>query len=95
MTDNREKELKIKQKIYRQAGILALILYLMTTVGILLMNRAQNRIDNQYAESTEKYNVIEELEDNLNKIFFHSRGYYAFQEEQELNLLKSVESEDR
>ena len=87
MADNREKQLKIKQKIYRQAGILALILYLMTTVGILLMNRAQNRIDNQYAESTEKYNVIGELEGNLNEVFFHARGYYAFQEEQELNLL--------
>ncbi|OJF92552.1 ATP-binding protein [Alkalibacterium sp. 20] len=87
MIDNKNRPVKIKQKFYKVAALLLSVIVLITSVGIYTLIRAQSSITEDYEESTLKYNAINDLEKNLTGVLFRARGYYAFQDQQELDLL--------
>ncbi|WP_423188690.1 ATP-binding protein [Alkalibacterium sp. f15] len=84
MTNNKDRPVKIKRKFYRVAALLLTVIVFITSVGIFTLMRAQSAITEQYEESALKYNAINDLEENLTQVLFRARGYYAFQDQQEL-----------
>jgi len=87
MIDNKKRPVKIKRKFYKVAALLLTVIVFITAVGIYTLMRAQSDITEQYEESALKYNAINDLEGNLTQVLFRARGYYAFQDQQELNRL--------
>lgn len=88
MRNNFLKEVRIRQKFYRLAALLLSVIVAITAISILMLVDAQSDITDEYEESTLKYNAINNLEDSLNQTLFRARGYYAFQEQRELDLLE-------
>ncbi|SFC33023.1 PAS domain S-box-containing protein [Alkalibacterium subtropicum] len=87
MSDKTYRPIKIKRKFYRMAALLLSVIVLITTLGIITLLNVQSTIDERYEETTMKFNAINDLEDNLTQVLFRARGYYAFQDQMELNLL--------
>ncbi|MFO8069988.1 MAG: ATP-binding protein [Alkalibacterium sp.] len=87
MTDHKDRPVKIKRKFYKVAALLLSVIVLITSVGIFTLMRAQSSMTEQYEESTLKYNAINDLEENMTQVLFRARGYYAFQDQQELDRL--------
>ncbi|MFJ8262344.1 ATP-binding protein [Rummeliibacillus sp. NPDC094406] len=54
----------------------------------LYVNEQNKKLQNERELLFKKAELVDELQENFNGIFFRARGYYAFQNNQELNLLK-------
>lgn len=89
MNDKLHRPVKIKRKFYRMAALTLSVIVLMTILGIMMLMREQSAITEDYEEITEKYTAINELEDDLTQVLFRARGYYAFQEQRELDELNA------
>lgn len=63
-----------------------ILLLLINTAIYAFVNIQQERLEDQYFTLQEKKDIFNELSLSLNEIFFRARGYYAFQNEQELQL---------
>lgn len=82
-----KRTVKIKNKFYKSAAMLLTLIIFIMSVGTVVLLRAQTEITEQYDESTLKYNAINNLEESLTQVLFRARGYYAFQDQRELELL--------
>lgn len=72
---------------YLRLTFSSLIICSLLTVGIYIyMNKQQQKLVDKYSELTEKHETLNELSQSLNQLFFRTRGFYAFQNEQELEL---------
>ena len=67
-------------------GLFASILVLGSTFFIYL-NQEQTQLEHDREVLENKVGTIDSLAGTLNEVFFHARGYAAFQSENELNLL--------
>lgn len=65
-------------------GIIAMLV--INTAIYAFVNIQQESLENRYFTLQEKKDIFNELSLSLNQIFFRARGYYAFQNEQELQL---------
>ncbi|TVP91756.1 ATP-binding protein [Alkalibacterium sp.] len=87
MIEKGKQRVKIKHKFYKFAALLLALIIFIMSVGIFTLVRAQSEITDQYEESTLKYNAINNLDESLTQVLFRARGYYAFQDQGELELL--------
>ncbi len=65
-------------------GIVAMLV--INTAIYAFMNIQQGQLEDRYFALQEKKDIFNELSLSLNQIFFRARGYYSFQNEQELQL---------
>lgn len=76
----------IRQK-YLVLTISSLVISSLLIIGIYFyMNNQQQQQEARYAELSEKQETLKELSDSLNQLFFRARGFYAFQNEKELEM---------
>lgn len=87
MSEKGRQTVKIKNKFYKSAALLLTLIVFIMSVGVFTLLRAQTEITNQYEESTLKYGAVNNLEESLTQVLFRARGYYAFQDQSELDLL--------
>lgn len=87
MIEKGKPTVKIKTKFYKSASLLMTLIVLILSIGVFTLVRAQTEITNQYEDSTLKYNAVNNLEESLSQVLFRARGYYAFQDQRELDLL--------
>lgn len=87
MNEKRKQTVKIKNKFYKSAGLLLTLIVFIMSVGVFTLVRSQTDITSQYEENTLKYNAVNNLNESLTQVLFRARGYYAFQDQMELDLL--------
>lgn len=84
MRNSSEKGIRHK---YLRLTFSSLIIFSLLIVGVYFyMNAQQQQQLVKYAELTEKQETLNDLSNSLNQLFFRTRGFYAFQNEQELEL---------
>ncbi|OKL36879.1 ATP-binding protein [Domibacillus mangrovi] len=65
-----------------------IVVFLITMLTFFIYVKSSNQSLQKERDSVrEKAVLVDELEESINEIFFRARGYYAFQNDQELNLL--------
>lgn len=80
------KEKGIRHK-YLKLTFSSVFICTLIIVGIYFyMNAQQQELEGEYTELREKQETFEELSQSLNQLFFRTRGFYAFQNEQELEM---------
>lgn len=87
MSDRKRQPVKIKQMFYKIFVLTLLVSIAIRAVGIIRLTQTRSEISEQYEESSIKYNAVNDLEDDLIKAMFRARGYYAFQDQSELDSL--------
>ncbi|HSP22288.1 MAG TPA: ATP-binding protein [Planococcus sp. (in: firmicutes)] len=84
MWNSSEKGIRYK---YLKLTVSSLFICALLITGIYYyMNIEQQQQITKYTELTEKQDTLKELSQSLNQLFFRARGFYAFQNEQELEL---------
>ncbi len=84
MRNSSEKGIRHK---YLVLTISSLVISSLLIIGIYFyMNNQQQQQEERYMELVEKQETLKELSHSLNQLFFRTRGYYAFQNELELEL---------
>lgn len=80
----REKGIRYK---YLRLTVSSVIVCALIIVGIYFyMNLQQEETRAEQDKLVEKQETLQDLADSLNQLFFRSRGYFAFQNQEELNL---------
>lgn len=87
MIKENQPTFKIRHKYYRTvASLIGILLLLVIGSGMYITSR-QKELNGERKKITEKFMAVESLEETLNQIFFRARGYYAFQDQWELEQL--------
>lgn len=77
----------IRNQFLRMLAIIV-VLFLLVILGFYLYVKTSNeRLSNEREEVSEKAQVVLSMEESFNGIFFRARGYYAFKDNEELQLL--------
>ncbi|MCC5912254.1 MAG: PAS domain S-box protein [Clostridiaceae bacterium] len=92
MINEKEAAFKIRSKYYRMVGTLIGILILLIIVAGVYITAVQSELSKEREKITQKFIAVESLEETLMQVLFRARGYYAFQDQWELEQLnKSLE----
>ncbi|KAA0948558.1 response regulator [Sporosarcina sp. ANT_H38] len=76
----------IRQQYLAIALIITIILVLVTAGFYLYVKNSWNELSTEQETVFDKANSIDDLTDSINSLFFRARGYYAFQNDRELEL---------
>ncbi len=77
----------IRSQFFKMLLFLVVSFLIIIAAFLVVVNASQNALQQKREQMYEKSMLVDELEENFNGIFFRARGYYAFQNEQELKLL--------
>lgn len=77
----------IRKQFFKMSLFLVVSFLIIIVAFLVVVNASQNALQQKREQMYEKSMLVDELEENFNGIFFRARGYYAFQNEQELKLL--------
>lgn len=77
----------IRNQFFKMLLILSIIFFIILIVFFFYAKLNDERLTKEREELSNKAEIVEGLEESFNGIFFRARGYYAFQEQQELQLL--------
>ncbi|MFF5994704.1 ATP-binding protein [Lysinibacillus sp. KU-BSD001] len=77
----------IRNQFFKMLFTLILIFIGMVIIFFLYVKSSNERLTNEREEVSAKAQIVSDLAESYNGIFFRARGYYAFQDEQELDLL--------
>ena len=80
-------EKSIRSRFLKMLVILTLSFLMILFIFFLAFNASNTNLQKERDLVYKKALLVEDLEENFNGIFFRARGYYAFQNEQELKLL--------
>ncbi|TCZ80151.1 PAS domain-containing protein [Paenibacillus albiflavus] len=90
MVSQANKNRSIRTRYFRIIYILFAFVLLTGSLFYVYMQQKQNTLNMEREALANKTNKIVELSESLNDIFFRARGYYAFQNHTELELLNSA-----
>jgi len=77
----------IRSQFFKMLLFLVVSFLIIIAAFLVVVNASQNALQQKREQMYEKSMLVDELEENFNGVFFRARGYYAFQNEQELKLL--------
>ncbi|WP_431030215.1 ATP-binding protein [Lysinibacillus sp. LZ02] len=77
----------IRDRFFKMLFTLTIIFIVIVILFFLYVKFSNERLAKERAEVSEKAQIVDDLEESYNGIFFRARGYYAFQNYEELNLL--------
>ena len=77
----------IRNQFFKTLFILAVIFFIIVVLFLLYVKFNDEKLTKEHEELRAKAEVVEALEESFNGLLFRARGYYAFQEEHELELL--------
>ncbi|AIY05660.1 Hybrid signal transduction histidine kinase [Planococcus sp. PAMC 21323] len=84
MRNSKEKGIRHK---YLKLTFSSVFICTLIIVGIYFyMNAQQQILEDEYTELREKQETFRDLSQSLDQLFFRTRGFYAFQNEQELEM---------
>ncbi|MFC4713543.1 ATP-binding protein [Planococcus dechangensis] len=83
---NKRSEKGIRHKYLRLTLSSLLVCSLLIAAIYFYMNKQQQDQQAEYDLLAEKQETLQELSESLNQLFFRTRGYYAFQNQEELRL---------
>lgn len=80
------KTRSLRGRYVRLLTIGIIVMLVINTAIYAFVNIQQDRLEQDYFSLQEKKDIFNELSLSLNNIFFRARGYYSFQNEQELQM---------
>lgn len=87
MAERLKQSLSIRQRFYKMSALLLSVFLMIMSIGIFTVLREQDQLNQRFESNTLKYDSINNLAESVNQVFFRARGYYAFQDQRELELL--------
>lgn len=92
MINGKQRIYKIRKKYYQMVTILIAVLILLSFVAGAYIVINQRELNEQRLKVTRKLRVVGNVEESLTQVLFRARGYYAFQNQWELEQIdKSLE----
>ncbi len=82
-------EKSIRNKFLKTFLSSIIVFFAVILIFLFYVNSSNERLQKEQETVREKAVLVDELEESFNGIFFRARGYYAFQDEQELKLIYS------